>query len=86
LLTGIYIGRVEIRRRLLWCGYSARDGAIYRRMRGCGRSGGILASVTDGRSEVSREVEDQLAVHDHVVVGLLEVACEHLWSIVSMCV
>jgi hypothetical protein len=61
----------------LWRGDSAWDGAVYRRVRGCGRSGGVLASVADGRSEVRGKVEDELAVHDHVVVGLLEVAREH---------
>jgi hypothetical protein len=40
----------------------------------------VVACLADGRAEVSREVKDQLAVNDHVVVRLFEVAGEHFWK------
>jgi hypothetical protein len=74
---------VEVCRRLLRGGHSARDGAVDGGVRGCGRAGGVLAWLADGRSKVSGEVEDELAVNDHVVIRLLEVAREHLWVLLA---
>jgi hypothetical protein len=59
---------MEVRRRLLWGWHSASRRTVYGRVRGCGRSGGVLTALTDGGSEVSREVEDKFAVDDHVIV------------------
>jgi hypothetical protein len=53
-------------------------GAAHRRVRGSSGTGTGRRALGDGRGEVSGKVQDQLAVHDHVVVGLFEVACQHL--------
>jgi len=63
---------------LLWSWHSASRSPVYGWVRGCGRAGGVLAALADGRGEVSREVENKLAVDDHVVVGLFEIARKHL--------
>lgn len=36
-----------------------------------------MPSLADGGGEVSGKVEDELAMHDHVVCRLFEVACKH---------
>ena len=68
LLAGVCVGRMQVRCRLLRGGHNAWDATIYGRMRGCGWTGGVLSSLTDGRREVSGEVKDELAVDDHVVI------------------
>jgi hypothetical protein len=65
--------------RLRRCTSTVGRGAAHRRVRGSGGTGSVCcASLSYGFLQVSGEVEDKLAVHDHVVVRLLKVACEHL--------
>lgn len=37
-----------------------------------------MARVGDGRGDIGGEIDDDLSVDDEVVVGLLELLCEHL--------
>lgn len=68
---------MEVLGRLMWC-RAVHGGTAHRQVGRSGRSGRIGGSLADGRGEVSGEVENKLAVHDHVVNRLLQVACEHL--------
>lgn len=51
--------------------------AIYRRVCGGGGAIRVLSTLAYGLAQVGREVEDELAVYDHVVVGLLQIAGKH---------
>lgn len=52
---------------------------------GGGCSVGIGAGLADGSGQVGGEVQDEFAVNNHVVIRLLEVACQHFYVDVSVC-
>lgn len=72
--------RVKIGGGLLWSRNRTGYSTIHRWVRGSGGAGSVLCSLTDGRSQVSGEIKNELAMYDHVVVGLFEVAREHFIS------
>lgn len=67
-LAGVHVG-VEVRRRLVRGRGSCCGGAVHGRVGG-GRGAGCSSTslVVDGCLEVGGQVQDELAVHDHVVV------------------
>lgn len=79
-LAGEYVRRVKALRRLMWRRRAVHRWAAHGSMCRWGRTGSIRVSrsLTDGRSQVSGEVEDELAVDDHVIVRLLKIARKHL--------
>ena len=40
----------------------------------------ILSRLANGLAQVGGEIENELAMNDHVVVGFFEVAREHFWG------
>jgi hypothetical protein len=75
---------METMDRLRGCTGTVGRGAAHGWVRGSGGTcPSCCASLSYGFLQVSGEVEDKLAMDDHVVVRLLEVACEHLCGVVS---
>jgi hypothetical protein len=68
LLAREHIGGVEVLRRLVWRRGTVDGGAAHGRVRGCGGTDGIGGALADGCSEVSGEVQNELAMDDHVIV------------------
>jgi hypothetical protein len=69
---------MEVLGGLVGCRGAVHRGAAHRHVRGSGGTGRVRSALGDGHGEVSGEVQDQLAMHNHVVVGLFEIACQHL--------